>query len=168
MTRQHLAQVQLHVGSLYAELNDNAEALSYFRHATGNYEKLPVEANARVNVAICRAGAADMQAQLGQSAQALDECHKTLALLQEISTPSRDLAGAYEYLGYAHKVLATSSKTSVNEKTEHMRSARDMLRQALKVLNNTRSQHVFSAIDESYAKSLTDEMSKCETVLGKL
>jgi tetratricopeptide (TPR) repeat protein len=148
-------------------LDDNAQALSQFRNAAENYAKLQSDTNTRIDSATCRAGAAGIQARLGQIAPALDECRNVLALLQEIQTPSRDLAQAYEYLGYAHKALAVSPKISAKEKSEHTSTARDMFRQALKVLNDWRSQHTFNPNDERYLKILTAEMSKCDTALGR-
>jgi serine/threonine protein kinase len=165
LTRQDLAETQRRVADLSASLDDNAQALSHFRNAAENYERLPSDTNARLNSAICRAGAARIQARLGQIAPALNECPKVFALFREISTPSRDLAEAYEYLGHVHQTLAASPKISASEKREQMSTARDMFQQALNVLNAWRKQHMFSPDEESYVRNLTDEMTKCETVL---
>lgn len=168
LTREDLAETQKRMADVGATLDDNAQALSQFRNAADNYAKLPADANSRINNALCRAGAACMQARLGQIAPTLDECRNVLAVLQEIQTPaSRDLAQAYEYLGYAHKALAVSPKISAKEKSEHTSTARDMFRQALKVLNDWRSQHTFNPNDERYLKILTAEIAKCDTALGR-
>src|SRR6267378_2812033 len=66
--------------------------------------------------------------------------------------------------------LARSLRRSTNVATFLLfcRKSRHHRREiSLKLLNDWRNQHTFSPDDETYVKSLTDEMSKCETALAK-
>ncbi len=155
----------------------DSQALLHFRKALEIYEKLASDAPAdlipRFRVATCRAGMAGMQARLGEIDPALEECRKAIALLQEITEDATNMkqtfnrAEVYEYLGYAYRSLAISPKVSATESRQHMSVARDMFRQTLNILDDSRSRGATWAVDEEWAKDIADEIAKCDTALGK-
>jgi serine/threonine protein kinase len=175
LTRRHLGYTHKKIADFLIELGDNSQALVHFRKALESYEKVVTEGPAdlilQFVVVTCHGGVARMQARLGQVDLALEECRKAIALLQEIKggeTGHLGRAQAHEYLGYAYVDLATSPRTSPNEKKERMSTARDMFQQTQNILNDARSQDALGgAGNEQWARDIAGEIAKCDTALGK-
>jgi tetratricopeptide (TPR) repeat protein len=175
VTRKDLAYAHKKIADLLADLEDNSQALLHFGKALESYEKVATDAPAdlvsRFLVATCRAGLARMQARLGEVDAALEECRKTIALLQEITGDVTNLrlgrAQASEFLGYAYVALAASPKASADETRQRMSTARDMFRQSLNILEDLHSQGTLEASNEDWAKEIAGEIAKCDTALGR-
>ena len=110
-----------------------------------------------------------MQARLGEVSPALEECHKASDELREIKGDEPGHLGraqAYEYLGYAYAALGTSPKASASESRQHISAARDMFRQALHVIDDSRRQGPLGA-NEPWAQAIASEIAKCDAALAK-
>jgi eukaryotic-like serine/threonine-protein kinase len=173
LTRKDLAYTHKRTADFLVEQEDNSQALLHFSKALESYEKVVTDAPAdlisQFLVAACHGGVARMQARLGQIDPALEECRKGIALLQEITGGKTGHLGrgqAYEYLGYAYLDLATSPKSSPNEKRERITAARDMFRQTLNILDDLRSRGALAG-NEQWAQEIAGEIAKCDAALGR-
>jgi serine/threonine protein kinase/tetratricopeptide (TPR) repeat protein len=177
LTRKSLGYQHKRIADFLANLQDWSQALLHFRKALEIFEKLgsdaPADLMTRFRGATCRAGMAGMQAQLGEIDPALQECCKTIDLLQGITEDATSVqhrhnrAEAHQYLGDAYLALAASPKVSASESRQHMSAARDMFRQTLNILDDSRSSRGDLGVDEQWAKKIAGEIAKCDTALGK-
>jgi tetratricopeptide (TPR) repeat protein len=172
-TGRDLAYTHKTIADLLVEMEDNSQALVHFNKALERYEKVvagaPADLVSRFLVATCHGGMARMQARLGEVGPALEQCRKATGILQEITGDEPGHLGraqAYEYVGYAYAALATSPKATANERKEHMSAARDMFRQALNVIDDSRRQGPLGT-NEEWAQSIATEITKCDAALGK-
>jgi eukaryotic-like serine/threonine-protein kinase len=177
LTRKDLGYQYKRIADFLANLEDWSQALLHFSKALEVFEKLgsdaPADLITRFRGATCRAGVAGMQARLGEIDPAFQECRKAVALLQGITEDATNVqhrmnrAEAYEYLGYAYLALAASPKVSASESKQHTSAARDMFRQTLNILDDTRSRGADLGVDEEWAKEIAGEIAKCDTALDK-
>jgi eukaryotic-like serine/threonine-protein kinase len=174
LTRKDLAYAHMRIADFLLDQDDNAQALFHYSKALEGYQKVvadaPSDLISRFLIATCRGGMARMQARLGESDPALEECRKAVALLQEISegkTGHLGRAQAHEYVGYAYSALATAPKSSPSETRERMSSARDMFRQALIILDDLRARDALSPANQDWAKEIAAEIAKCDAALAK-
>lgn len=177
ITRADAARTHKKIAEALAISRENAEALSHFNQALQVYNSLAADAPADLTwplkVATCRAGAAGMQARLGQVDSALQECNKTLALLREIPEDRTNVgrqmnkAEAYRYLAYAYVAVAELRKPSAAQTTQATSNALAMFQQSLNILNDLRSQGKFDTSGEASAQTIADDMAKCEAALPK-
>src|SRR5206468_2088387 len=151
--------------------------LLQYRNALETYQKVvtdaPTDLIAQFLVASCRAGAAQMQARLGEGDPALEEIGKAIALLGKITEDATNArqrynrAQAYQYLGNAYHALADSPKVSASERRQHMSAARDLFRQALNVLEDLRSRGILDAASEEWATWIAADIAECDAALKK-
>lgn len=177
LTRKDLGYLHKRIADFLANLEDNSQALLHYRKALELFEKVvtdaPTDLISQFLVASCRAGVALGQARLGEVDPALQECRKAIALLAEITEDATNArqrynrTQAYQYLGNVYHALAASPKASANETTQRMSAARDMFQQGLNVLNDLRSRGILDAASEEWAKSIAEDIAKCDTALGK-
>lgn len=176
-TRGDLGYTYKRIADYSANEKKNTDALAYFGKAVAVYEKLaadsPADVDSRFDAAACRAGVAAMEARLGRIDAAVQECNKTRTLVEGITDETAGTryrskrAEVYENLGYAYQFLAESTQANRNESKQHTTSARDMFRQALKILEDARSRGLLDANGALWAKGVADEIAKCDVVLGK-
>jgi serine/threonine protein kinase/tetratricopeptide (TPR) repeat protein len=173
LTRKDLAYAHKKTAELLVALADNPQALLHFRKALENYEKLaadaPTDLVSQFMVVTCHAGVARMQAQLGEFTPALEGCGKAIALLQGITGDEKGHLGraqAHEYLGYAYAALAASPKASASESRQHMSAARDMFRQTLQIIDDSRRSTGDLGVNEKWAREIAGEIAKCDAALG--
>jgi tetratricopeptide (TPR) repeat protein/tRNA A-37 threonylcarbamoyl transferase component Bud32 len=174
LTRKDLAYAYKKSADFLVDLEENSEALVYFRKALESYEKVATDAPAdlvsRCLVVTCRAGVARMLARLGQTDSALEECRKAIAFLQAIREDAKGFVGkaqAYEYLGHGYVALAKSPPASSAESRERMIAARDMFRHALSILEEGRAQGTLEPANQAWAKEIAAELAKCDAALAK-
>jgi serine/threonine protein kinase len=172
-TVRDLAYTHKTIADLLVEMEDNSQALVHFNKALDRYEKVvagsPADLVSRFLVVTCHGGVARMQARLGEAGPALGECRKAIAILQEITGDEPGHLGraqACEYLGYAYAAVAASPKATDNERREHTSAARDMFRQALNVIDDSRRQGPLGA-NEQWAQTIAAEIAKCDAALAK-
>ena len=178
LTRKDLASTYKRMADLLANAGDNAQALLHFRQAREISEKLvadaPADLTSHFRVVLSGAGAAGMEARLGDVEAALQEAAKALAFLQQIPDdpnnvrPRYSRGESYEYLGYAYSALADSPKASASEKVQYRASAREMFQQCLNIIQDLRSR---GALDENnstgWAKTVASELAKCDKALAR-
>jgi len=174
LTLRDLGSTHHMTAELLEALEDYAQALPHFRKALECYEKLvsgaPDDLYARFMVVSCHAGAAQMQARLGEIDPAREECRKAVALLKEISAGKPGHLGraqACAEIGSAYHALAEAPKVSTAETRQHMNDARDMLQQALNILDDARRLKGGLGANEEWAKEIAGELAKCDAALGK-
>jgi tetratricopeptide (TPR) repeat protein/tRNA A-37 threonylcarbamoyl transferase component Bud32 len=177
LTRKDLAYAHRKVAECLADLEDHSQALLHFSKALEIFEKLASDAPAdlvtRFRAATCRAGIATMQTRLGEVDPALEQCRKAIALLEGITEDQTNMkhrfhrAEVHEFVGYAYLELAASPKVSASESRQHTNAARDMFQKALNILDDSRSRGEDLGLDEGWAKSISGEIAKCNTALGK-
>ncbi|MFL6527743.1 MAG: protein kinase domain-containing protein [Chthoniobacterales bacterium] len=176
--RKNLGHTHETIANFLANLKeDNAQALSHFSKAREIFEKAasdaPGDISSRFNAAICGAGAAGMQARLGQVDPALEQCGKAAALLREIAEDPANAAhrgmrtDAYQDLAYAYEALAALSQASASEKKERMTAAREMHQQGLNVLEDLRSRGALDPHDQKWASEIAGEIASCDAALAK-
>jgi serine/threonine protein kinase len=177
LTRKDLGYQHKRIADFLANLEDWSQALLHFSRALEIFERLgsdaPADLTTRFRGATCRAGVAGMQARLGDVDHALQECRQAMSLLQEINEEATNVhhrfnrAEAYEYLGYAYLALAASPKASTSESRHHKTTARDMFRQALNIIDDSRRSEADLGVDEQWAREIAGEIAKCDIALGK-
>ena len=100
-----------------------------------------------------------MRARLGEVVPALEECRKTIVLLQGITEDATNMrqrlnrAETHQYLADAYLALAASPTVSASESRQHMSAARDMFQQTLDILNDSRSRGGDLGIDEEVGQT---------------
>jgi non-specific serine/threonine protein kinase/serine/threonine-protein kinase len=176
-TRKDLGYQHKRIADFLANLKNWSEARLHFSKALEIFEKLgsdaPADLITRFRGATCRAGVAGMQAQLGEVDSALEECRKTIALLQGITEDATNVqhrknrAETHQYLADAYLALASSPKVSASESRQYMSTARDMFQRTLTILDDTRKSAGNLGIDEQWAKRIAGEIAKCDTALGR-
>ncbi len=173
LTRKDLALTHKKIADLLLETDDNSQTLLHYNKAATGFEEVvagsPADLVSQFLVATCHAGAARMQARLGQIDVALEECRKANSILQKIPPPRPGYLGkaqASEYLGYAYEELAHSAKLSTSESRRHMSTARDMFRQTMDIIEEARSQSALAAHDNgNWATEIAAELAKCDKAL---
>jgi eukaryotic-like serine/threonine-protein kinase len=178
LTRKDLAETHKKLAEDYANLHENSQALLHFDRAREIFDSLQAEApadlNSRLKVATCRAGAAGMQARLGNVDVAQTECTKAIALLGEIPNDPTNIrprfmrAEVFEYLGYAYKELDSASKPSSGVGRQYLSVAHDMFTQCMSILQDLRTRGALKGKNnEAWSKSIADEIAKCDATLQK-
>ena len=159
---------------LLVELADDSQAHLLFRKALEIYEQAaasaPTDLILQFIAVTCRGGVARMQARLGEVNPALEECRKATALLEKITGDQTGHVGraqALEYLGYAYVAVAQSSKASASESRQHMSTGRDLLRQALGIIDDARKAEGDLGINEEWAREVAAEIARCDAALAK-
>ena len=69
--------------------------------------------------------------------------------------------------GCAYLALGGSAKSAASENRQRTSSAREMFRQALKVIDDSRRRHGPLGSNEEWAKEIADEIAKCDAALGR-
>jgi eukaryotic-like serine/threonine-protein kinase len=165
------------IGDVLSDEGDNSQALDYYSKSLQVYEngsaKSPDDLTLRLCVAICRAGIAKLQSRLRQSGPAFDECQKAIALLtgtneEPANANHRSLkAQAYRYLGDTYAMLATATRDSATEITQHWAAAREMFQCSLTIYEDMRSRGILSAPNSRHLEKVAGEISRCDAALGK-
>ena len=176
LTRADAARAHKTLADALDALRENAEALRHFNKGVEICNALAADAPANLSWTLkaitCRAGAAGMQARLGEVDSALRECDNVTPLLREIPADKTNLARqvnkaeAYRYLAYAYLEVAESRKAAAGE-TQAISTARAMFQESLDLLNYVRSQTKLQASDEAWARTIAGEMAKCDAALLK-
>ena len=176
MARRDAARTHKNIADALAVLKEDAEALSQFNKALEVYNRVatdsPADLNWQLRAAVCRAGAAGMQARLGQVDSALQECDKVIALLRGIPEESTNFARqlnkaeVYQDLAYAYEAVAEVRKTSGGETRQARSTAVAMFHQCLNLINDVRSQTTLNPSSEESAKTVADQMAACEAALA--
>ncbi|HMJ07301.1 MAG TPA: protein kinase [Chthoniobacterales bacterium] len=177
LTLKDLGYQHKRIADFLANLEDWPQGLLHFTKALEIFEKLgsdaPADLITRFRGATCRAGVAGMHARLGEVEPALQQCRKAAALLEGITEDPANMqhrfnrAEANEYLGYAYLALAASPKASASESRQHMSAARDMFRQTLNILDDSRRRGGEFGVDEKWATTIAGEIAKCDTALAR-
>lgn len=173
-----VADIYMNMAHALSRQGDVSQALSYYNKSAEHCEKLSRPSTdpnwgASLNAVIARAGAAAMQARTGASDLALGECSKLTARLREIPDDPSNVqfrlwrAEAYEYLGYAYRGIAAASKASVSESKQYTTVARHMFRESINLFDDVRSHGGLNVPDAREAKSVADEIAKCDAALAK-
>ena len=172
--RIDLAYNHKRVADLLAKLNEHSEALPHYRQASEGYQRVikdaPEDLSSRFFAAACRAGAARMQACLGEIEPALEECDNVIAFLRETSGDQPGHLGkaeAHEYLGYAYVALAASPRASAEARRKHTTAAREMFRQSESIIDEARRRDGDLGQNENWAREIAAEIAKCDAALGK-
>jgi serine/threonine protein kinase len=173
LTREDLAYTHKKIADFLAELEDYSEALLHFNKAHENYEKVvtgaPADLVSQFLVITCQAGAARMQARLGELDGALANCGQAKARLDQIAEGKADHLGraqACEYLGYAYVALAESPQTSGDQRTQRMKIGREMLGQTRSILEELRRRGTLGA-NAAWAAEIAAAIGKCDAALVK-
>jgi tetratricopeptide (TPR) repeat protein len=165
------------VADLLAALEDNSQALSNYEKSGQIYEKTSAKAREnlweRLQLAISRAGVGKMQARLGKIASAVEECRKTISLLEETTeNPTNRIhrslkAQAYQYLGEAYVALATFGNVPSADISQHWTIARDMFQRSSGIYQDMRTRGILSVPDAHQLDEVTSEVAKCDAALRK-
>jgi tetratricopeptide (TPR) repeat protein len=118
--------------------------------------KAPEDLHQRVLLAISQAGVGRMQAALGQKASALENCQKTISLLEKVTEEPTNVAlrnlkaQAYQHLGEVYSAIATSKEGS-GEIRQLWTAARDIFQRSLDIWDDMRSRGIFPAQTQANA-----------------
>ena len=177
-TERGLIELYIDMAHLLARLDDNSQALLYYRNSAAHLDKLSndpagLSSDFRLKAVTAGAGAARMRARLGEMDVALGECNRLAAELGEILDDPTNLhsrsyrAEAFQCLGYAFRDIAAASQGSAVETRQYISAARDMFRQSMEVFDDIRSRGSLDPNDGLTAKSVAEEIAKCETALAQ-
>jgi eukaryotic-like serine/threonine-protein kinase len=172
-----IADVYMFSAQALSHQGDFDAALSYYSRSADHFEHVfaaaPSNTGAALKAVTGRAGAAAMRARAGGSDVALAECKRLAAHVREIPEDPKNVAfrlfraEAYEYLGNAYRDIAAASNASATQKSQYIVLARDMFRQSTNIFDDVRSRGGLDASDTKEAKSVAEEMAKCDAALAK-
>ena len=177
-TERGLLELYIDMAHLFTRLGDNSQALLYYGKSAAHLEKLSknpagLSSDLRLKAVTAGAGAARMRARLGEMDVALGECGRLATQLDEIPDDPANLhsrsyrAEAYQCLGYAYRDIAAASRASASETRQYISAARDMLRQSMDVFDDIRTRGSLDPGDVVTARSVAEEIAKCEAALAQ-
>jgi tetratricopeptide (TPR) repeat protein len=175
VTRKDLAFSYKRMAETLADREEFNPALLHFRRALELYDRIvedaPSDLTARFRAIACRAGAAGMAARLGDMDSTAEDCTRALASLDQITTDwanggqCENKAQGYQFVGYAYRAAADSSKNSLPEQVRYRRLARHTLQRTADILTTLRDRGQLPIADELWAKNIRDEIAKCDAAL---
>jgi serine/threonine protein kinase len=176
-TREDLAYSCEKMGDLLAETEDYLQALSYYRRALFMYEEVSAVApqilRVHYRVIFARTGIAQMQAKRGERTDALAECSKASALLNELpEDPGLIWQGSvkgelYMRLARAYTALATSTDVPTTEQREHWGAARNMYARSLDIWQDMQKRGMLTGEDSAKPQEVAREIAKCDAPLQR-
>ena len=176
-TREDLAYSCEKMGDLLAETEDYLQALSYYRRALFMYEEVSAVApqilRVHYRVIFTRTGIAQMQAKRGERTDALAECSKVSALLNELPEDPRLIwqgsvkGELYMRLARAYTALATSTDVPTTEQREHWGAARNMYARSLDFWQDMQKRGMLTGEDSARPQEVAREIAKCDAPLQR-
>ena len=163
------------LGDLLAQSGSHAQALSYYRKAMTELEKLGAESSedpyARFRVILVRGGIGEMQAHLGERSAALSEYARAIKLLDGIAADPTSgmhssLRGqAYMRVAAIQAALGAAAEPGQSEQQEHWRTARELYARSLGTWQDMQARGILTAEDRTKPQEVAREIARCDAVL---
>jgi tetratricopeptide (TPR) repeat protein/tRNA A-37 threonylcarbamoyl transferase component Bud32 len=178
VAQRDFAYTQERLGYLLAEGGRSEAALAHYQQAANFYAKAgadaPEDLFLRFRDLMTRAGIGEMQARLGQRADAVQQVSRVAASLERFPVDPRSShfggmrAQVLMRLAAAHAALGASARLGAAERRQHWSTARVLNAQSLEIWQEMKRRGMLTADDAAKPEEIAAEISRCDAALRAL